>query len=134
MIILNKDLMNSVEIIKELINQNLPIKLSYKIMTLVEKINEPINNFEITKKNIIEEHIKRDEEGNPVYGIIEETGEPDKNKLIVENTEELQNSLNSLYMTEVNIDFNKISIDEFEILSLSPAKLSLLRWLIDFGD
>lgn len=129
----NNDVLNAVPVLRELVNQKLPIKTSFKVMTIVEKLEDIIRIFELTKQTLVTDNTKRDEDGNPVP-FVDDDGNADPSKIIIENPQEFQQALSDLLSAETDVEFAKLPVDELGDIKIEPEKLMSLSWLIDFGD
>ena len=55
-------------------------------------------------------------------------------KILPENVEVFSNEINDLVKTEVEINANKIKIEDLESLDFTPGDMAVLETFIDFGE
>lgn len=95
--------------IKDLQEVKLPVKISYKIMRLVNKLDPILKSYNAKRDELIKEFGEENEDGNF------QVKDPKKLKLFAEK-------LSELLTTPDEIDFEPISIDDLGNIEL-PAKL-----------
>lgn len=105
-----KDLVNNVENIKGLQEIKFPIKVSYKIKRLVDKLNPILTSYDEKRNELVKEF---GEEGE--NGAIQVT-DPEKLKLFTEKFAELLE-------VEEEIDFEPIKIEEVGNVELEAKNL-----------
>lgn len=102
-------------------DEKLNIKTAYKLLKLVNELEAEFKNFEQFAKNIVMEYCTKDEEGNPITTTTEQ-GEgvtiPEENQII------LQQKIQELNNTEVELKDYEFNFEDFENLSISISELN----------
>ena len=102
-------------------DEKLNIKTAYKLLKLVNELEAEFKNFEQFAKNIAMEYCAKDKEGNPIITTTEQ-GEgvtiPEENQII------LQQKIQELNNTEVEIKDYEFNFEDFENLSISISELN----------
>lgn len=108
-----------------IVDAKMPTKTAYKFMKLLKAIEEEETFFNDKMREIIFEYGKKDENGQPIFL---ENG----NVEIVEGREvECNEKVRELENIEVEIPDTKFSIDELEVLELSPRDIYALEPVIE---
>lgn len=102
-------------------DEKLNIKTAYKLLKLVNELEAEFKNFEQFTKDIVMEYCAKDENGDPITTTTEQ-GEgitiPEENQSI------LQQKIQELNETEVEIKDYEFNFKDFENLSISIAELN----------
>lgn len=102
-------------------DEKLNIKTAYKLLKLANELEAEFKNFEQFTKNIVMEYCTKDENGDPITTTTEQ-GEgiviPEENQSI------LQQKIQELNGTEIEIKDYEFNFKDFENLSISIAELN----------
>ena len=101
-------------------DEKLNIKTAYKLLKLANELEAEFKNLEQFAKNIVMEYCAKDEEGNPITTTTEQGDGvtiPEENQLI------LQQKIQELNGTEVEIKDYEFNFEDFENLSFSISEL-----------
>ena len=112
-------LVESRQILNKLVNQNLPITISFRIGVVIPIVNQYLKVFEDNRQNLVKEFASPpDKDGNLV---VKE-----------ENREIFDKKIASLLEEEVEMNFVPIPIVKFEgsNVEMSPIEMVMLDWLI----
>lgn len=113
--VLLKDILENAEALSNLLKQNMPVQLAYKLSKLSKAINDELKHFEEQRNNLI---IKYGKETDGNYQIDPEDKEAVKNYI---------NDLNKLAEVEIEIAYKPIKIDQLgSELKISPNDLAKL--------
>lgn len=112
-------------VLQECIDKKMPVKTSYKIMKIIKAIEEEEVFFASKMQEIINEYGEKDENGNYI-----QTGE-NSIKIKDGKIEECNAKINELNSIEIKIPDYKISLEELELIELSPKELYLLDSIIE---
>lgn len=112
-------------VLQECIDKKMPVKTSYKIMKIIKAIEEEEVFFASKMQEIINEYGEKDENGNYI-----QTGE-NSIKIKDGKIEECNAKINELNSIEIKIPDYKISLEELELIKLSPKELYLLDSIIE---
>lgn len=108
--------------LSKLIDSKLPIKISYKVSKMINKIQPEVRVYEETRQRLVRELGQEDTETKTI-------------SVKPENLEKFQNELKKLLEVEVDLTFGltkeieKISIQDLDI-SIEPKELLALDWLL----
>jgi hypothetical protein len=106
------------EILSKLVNESLPVKISYKLSKIIPLLNAELERFEKFRVERISKYGEADEEGNT--------------KVLPENVEVFVNEMNELMAESIDLDFDPISIDTLpDDTKLSAVEIhSLAKFLV----
>lgn len=102
-------------------DEKLNIKTAYKVLKLVNELEAELKNFEQFIKDIIMKYCEKDENGDPIQ-VTTEQGEgvsiaEDKQLIVQQEVQELNE-------TEVEIKDYEFTFDDFENLTISISELN----------
>ena len=102
-------------------DEKLNIKTAYQLLKLVNELEVELKNFEEFTRNLILEYCEKDEDGKPITTITEQ-GEgvtiPENNRSI------LQEKIQELNLTQIDIKDYNFTFTDFENISISISELS----------
>ena len=122
------DLLNSVETLQKLSQKDFKAKLAWQIARLLKAAEAEVQSFNDARMAAIRKYGEKDENGELI------TDEKGSCKIVTENVETFSNEINDLVKTEVEINANKIKIEELENLDFTPGDMVILEPFIDFGE
>lgn len=108
------DIINNVEAIKTLQTQSFPVKVSYKLKRLSDKLDPIIKSYEEKRTSAVMSYGEPQEDGST------KVTEPEK-------TKDFLATLNELLEIEEEIDFEPISIGELGDQKISPKEM--ISWV-----
>ena len=110
------------EIRNLLIEQKLPIKVSYKFTKFFNELEPEVRFFNETLQKLIEEYGKRDEDGNFIY-----TDDKQGIKIQDDKFQECMDKINELNNLKVNLTYTpEFTLDELESLNLEMKYIDCL--------
>lgn len=122
----NEKILNTINVLGNLNNTQLPIKLAYAISKNINKIDIELKTYNDEKVKLINKYAEKDKEGKVIsdehgHIIIEEKHKEDWNNDILE-----------LLSIENEIDIHKIQLDDLlnANYNISPAELSMIDFMI----
>lgn len=122
----NEKILNTINVLGNLNNTQLPIKVAYAISKNINKIDIELKTYNDEKVKLINKYAEKDKEGKVIsdehgYIIIEEKHKEDWNNDILE-----------LLSIENEIDIHKIQLDDLlnANYNISPAELSMIDFMI----
>lgn len=118
-------LLNNTELLQKLAGTKLKAKLAWSISRLLKAAETEIQSFNDTRINLIKQYGEKDENGELI------TDENGNCKIPEESLKEFSAQLNELVNTEVEINANKLSIDDLENLDFTPAEMAQLEPFFD---
>ena len=104
------EIVSSVDSLRALQEVKFPVKISYRIMRLVNKLDPILKSYNEKRDALIKELGEKNEEGNF------QVKDPEKLKLFAEK-------LSELLTTEEEIDFVKINVEDLGEVSVEPKLL-----------
>lgn len=123
----NEKILNTINVLGNLNNTQLNIKLAYAISKNINKIDIELKTYNDEKAKLINKYAEKDKEGNVIsdehgHIIIEEKHKEDWNNYISE-----------LLSIENEIDIHKIQLDDLlnANYNISPAELSMIDFMIE---
>lgn len=127
-ILLNNKFGAALEKLRQEAKLSMPTKL--KIKKLSKKFQDELKEVEELQKELLDLHLEKDAEGNPVQ-ILDDEGNPTGNvKLKEESAQEFHQKRNELFMADVELDM-KLTVKELETAeSLTVEDLEILEDLI----
>lgn len=87
-----------------LVDQVLPSKLSYSIGRNIKKLEEEVKNYNEERERICKRLAEKDEDGKPIT-------KDGKYDLSEENKQILDNELDALLNTDIDVDIHTVEID-----------------------
>lgn len=123
----NMDLINGVESLRELLNyDNIPIKLSFKLIKNAKKIDSAISDYNDAHKKLIDKYGKKDKGGNLIQ---DSSGNV---SIDTDMAVEFTNEQRTLLQLESDLDIETITIDELEkVSSIKPSIILALSFMFD---
>lgn len=122
----NEKILNTINVLGNLNNTQLPIKLAYAISKNINKIDIELKTYNDEKVKLINKYAEKDKEGKVIsdehgHIIIEEKHKEDWN-----------NDILDLLSIENEIDIHKIQLDDLlnANYNISPAELSMIDFMI----
>ena len=113
----NADLVAAFKTIQK---QNLPLKVSYRINKIADKIDQEIRSFTVTYSEFLRDHCAKNEDGSPVFKLNEE------GKMIgyeMNGAEETKTKEKALFQKEFSIEVNQIDVSDIDGINIAPETL-----------
>ena len=117
----NKQLLESVEALRVLNGQKLPVKISYKVAKNSRVINEGLKDYTETLKKLQEDHSEKDEDDKPKV---------EGNRFVMKDQEDFNKAYEELLELEAELSVKPIKLDDLGTIELPPSVLMSLEWLI----
>lgn len=119
------NLANILEGMNILLQKELPIKISYKLSRLNKILFDEYQQFEESRKKLIDKYGNKDSDGNLIT-------QDDLVQFSEENRALFINEFSDLLDIDVHINFDPININELEDIKISPLDLLKLdSFIID---
>lgn len=123
----NERIVNTINVLAELNNAKLPIKLAYAITKNINKINSELKAYNEEKAKLIDKYSEKDEEGKlkaDEYGNV---------ILKEEHIEDWNRDIKELLSIENEIDIHMIQLDDLlnSNYNISPAELAAIDFMIN---
>ena len=120
-----KDIIEGTEVLKKLAGQPLRGKVAFQISKILKRLEDELTLFNNTRVDIIKKYSQTDENGELIS---DENGNV---KLKEETIEDFNKEITELLNMEIEIDANKIALEDIENVDFTPAEMTLLMPLIE---
>lgn len=118
-----KEILQIVPILQSLSQQSFIGSVSFKISRLIRELDKELALMNKAKQDIIEEYGKRDEEGKLIV--------TDDGQVKISDAEKCNMELQKLLDTTVEINANKLPIDIFDSIQISPVQANILEMIVE---
>lgn len=122
------DLVNSTEALQKLADKQLKAKLAWQVARLLKMIDAELQSFNDTRMNLVKKYGEKDETGSLI------TDDKGNCKILPDLVNEFSKELKELVDTEIELNSNKLKIEDLENLNFSPAEMNTLEAFIDFDE
>lgn len=108
-------------------DKRLPVKISYAIHKNAAAIEPSLKAYDETRKSLVEQYAKKDEDGKPII---------EDNKYTIEDIAAFNEDMAELLNEETEVEVQKVSVDEFDKLddpkfdALTVSEMSILSFMI----
>lgn len=122
----NREMQSKVQILRNISNKQLPVKVSYAIAKNINAINKELKIFEDEKMKIIKEYAIKDEHGNP------KIRENNTYEFIEGKDEECNSKYNELLDIEVDLELRQINVEDLfnSNVNFTPGELMELDFML----
>ena len=120
-----KDIIEGTEVLKKLAGQPLRGKVAFQISKILKRLEDELTLFNNTRVEIIKKYSQTDENGELIS---DENGNV---KLKEETIEDFNKEITELLNMEIEIDANRIALEDIENVDFTPAEMTLLMPLIE---
>lgn len=123
----NERIVNTIDVLGELNNAKLPVKVAYAITKNINKINSELKAYNKEKAKLIDKYGEKDEEGK--LKVDEKGNVPLKKEYI----EDYNRDIAELLSIENEIDIHMINLDDLlnSNCNISPAGLVAIDFMIN---
>lgn len=122
------DVLNSEDTLKKLMDISMKGRVAYKIARIAREVDKESQLFNDERNKLIEKYAERDEEGNYKYNSNEQIYIDTKNSEVVKL---FSDELNELLETEIEINVEKLSLDDLDETGLTPKDFNKLMAFIE---
>ena len=120
-----KDIIEGTEVLKKLAGQPLRGKVAFQISKILKRLEDELTLFNNTRVDIIKKYSQTNENGELIS---DENGNV---KLKEETIEDFNKEITELLNMEIEIDANRIALEDIENVDFTPAEMTLLMPLIE---
>lgn len=122
----NREMQSKVQVLSNISNKQLPVKVSYTIAKNINSINKELKIFEDEKMKIIKEYAVKDEHGNP------KIKENNTYEFIEGKEQECNSKYNELLDIEVDLELRQININDLfnSNVNFTPGELVELDFML----
>jgi hypothetical protein len=121
-----QDLLNGTDELSKLAKVSLKAKLAWQVARMLKAADAEIQAFNDARMELIKKYGTKDENGELI------TDENGNCKILEESVSEFSNELNELVNTKVEINANKIDINDLANIDFTPSEINALEPFIDF--
>ena len=122
------DLLNATETLQKLSQKELKAKLALQISRILKEGEREIQNFNEVRTNLINKYGEKDSEGQLV------TDENDNCKIPNDQVDNFSKELNELVNMDIEINANKVKLDDLENIDFTPADMFALEPFIEMDE
>ena len=122
------ELLNSTDTLQKLSQQDFKAKLAWQIARLLKAAEAEIQSFNETRMNLIRKYGEKDETGELI------TDDKGNCKINEDSVKDFSSQLSDLLDTQVEINANKIKVEQLEDIDFTPAQITILEPFIEFGE
>lgn len=115
------DILNNNDIFRQVYQSPMPARTAFKIARLIRELEKENTTFNESRDKILEKYAMRDDNGAMMQEDNQVMISPDR-------TEDFQKEIDSLLKTSVEINADKLTLDDLADVSLSPKQI------IDLGN
>ena len=120
------DIFNAVPALREISTKEFPGSTTFKIARLIRELDKEIQLFEEERFNIANKYGEKDENG---FLISQENGTV---KISEDKIQDCNKELQALFETQVEINANKLPIEIFDGIEMTPVQAMNLEPVVDF--
>jgi hypothetical protein len=120
------DIFNAVPALREISAKEFPGSTTFKIARLIRELDKEIQLFEEERMKIANKYGEKDEDGNLI---------PQENgtiKIPEDKIQECNEELQALFETQIEINANKLPIEVFDSIEMTPTQAMNLETIVDF--
>lgn len=117
-----KNVMDSVEVLKHLMERNLKAKTAYQISRLAREVEKELTEINKTYQEIVKKYGEPSEENGEEYMVKEG------------NIEEYNKEINEFLVSEIELNVNKIPIKELENEDFTPTEIIKLEPFMEIEE
>lgn len=115
------DLLNATDTLQKLSQKELKARLALQIARMLKEAEREIQNFNEIRMNLIKKYGEKDENGEII------TDDNGNCKIIPESVTVFSKELNELVEMEIEINANKIKLDDLDNLDFTPGEMVALE-------
>ena len=115
------DILNASETFNKIMGQSFKGSLAFKIARLARELNKEVETFNTERQKILTKYCEKDENGELV---VEENGNV---KVIQDKIIEFNDEFTSLLNTEVEINADKIPMNNIDDFDITPQEMLVLE-------
>lgn len=118
-----EELLNITPILRDLSNKPFKGSITFKIARLMRELDREISLFEDARKSIIEKYGVKGEDGSLIFF------ENNSIQIQEDKLQECNEEMKNLLITEIEINAEKISIEAFDDIEITPSQAIVLEIL-----
>lgn len=123
-----EQLLNSSDGLKQLSQKQLKARSAYIVSKLLKNAETELTTFNEARINLINKYGEKDEKDELIKD------DKDNVHLLPEHINDFNNELQELLNTSIELNNNKINIDDIGDVEFTPVEMTQLEPFIEFGD
>lgn len=121
-----RDAVNNTDILRQLSTMTLKGRTAYDVGKLLKRLEDELNLFTETRTNLINRYANKDENGELVID-----PETQEYKFTEENMRAFVDEINAVLDREIEINANKIKLDDLGETTFTPMQMMALEAFIE---
>lgn len=122
------DLVNGTSALQKLADAQLKAKLAWQVSRILKAADVEMQSFNETRMKLINKYGEKDESGELI------TDDQGNCKIIPDKLIEFTNEMNDLISNEVEINANKINMDDLGDINFTPGEITMLEPFIEIDE
>lgn len=122
------DLLNATEILQKLAQKELKARLALQVARMLKEAEREMQNFNEVRMNLIKKYGEKDESGEII------TDDNGNCKILPDGVETFSKELNDLVGMDIEINANKLKLDDLENLDFTPSEMVTLEPFIEVEE
>lgn len=122
------DLVNGTSALQKLAGAQLKAKLAWQVSRILKAADVEMQSFNETRMTLINKYGEKDESGELI------TDDQGNCKIIPDKLIEFTNEMNDLISNEVEINANKINMDDLGDINFTPSEIASLENFINCDE
>jgi len=123
-----EQLINSTDGLKGLSQKSLKARSAYAVSKIIKAADAEMNTFNETRMELIRKYGEKDESGNL------NSDENGNVRILPESLEDFNKELQELLKTTVEINANKIRMEDLDDVEFTPTEMAQLDEFIEFEE
>ena len=120
----NKEILNKIDMLGEISNKKLPVKVSYAIAKNIAKIESELKHYNKEREKILEEYCLKDETGNLKVENGNYSIDPEKIDQWNKDIQDLNNIV-------IELDINKFNLDLLNGYDMTASEMMCIDFMIE---
>ncbi|CEQ08613.1 Uncharacterised protein [[Clostridium] sordellii] len=121
----NRRIVNDANMISNIANKELPVKVSYALSKNISKIENELKIYNTERQKLLDKYCIKDENGKL------KIDENNNLKISDEFTEVWEKEFQELQNIEVEIDIHRFKLDELADYKITPVELMAIDYMIE---
>lgn len=122
------DLVNGTPALQKLADAPLKAKLAWQISRILKVVDTEMQSFNETRMQLINKYGEKDESGELI------TDEQGNCRIMPDKLIDFTNEINELVSTEIEINANKIKMENLDDVNFTPGEMATLEPFIEIDD
>ena len=115
-----QEMIDSIDVLKEINNKKMPAKTAYQFARIIREIEKELQSFQDARSKLIEHFGKKDDTGK----LIED--ENGNIEIVLEKQEQFKKEIEDLMQSKIQINCEQINLEDILDNKFSPAEINKL--------